>query len=41
MNEFEKSMGCLIQKFQCPWCEEEVEATVVPPCNEYMYVKED
>ena len=41
MKEFEESMGCFIQKFQCPWCEEEVEATVVPPCNEYMYVKED
>lgn len=41
MNEFEKSMGCLIQKFQCPWCEEEVEVEVVSPYNKYMYVRED
>lgn len=41
MQEFRESMGCFIQEFQCPWCEEEVEVEVVSPYNEYMYVRED
>ena len=41
MREFKETMGCFIQEFQCPWCEEEFEAEVVSPYNEYMYVRED
>lgn len=40
MNEVQSNLYH-IRKFQCPWCEGEMDVDVFSPQNDYMYVKED